>query len=58
VKSCAGTALAKAKIGPRGIEHDREFMLVLAEHSFVTLADSDRPDAQDWPTLAGGCRAR
>jgi uncharacterized protein YcbX len=30
IKSCAGTALARAEIGPRGIRHDREFMIVAA----------------------------
>ncbi len=28
IKSCGGTSLARAEIGPRGIRHDREFMIV------------------------------
>lgn len=36
VKSCAGTALASAEIGPRGIKYDRQWMLVDEEGCFLT----------------------
>jgi uncharacterized protein YcbX len=36
VKSCAGTALDRAELGPRGILHDREFMVVSPDHRFLT----------------------
>ena len=38
IKSCAGTSLSEAEIGPRGILHDREFMLVSAAGEFLTPA--------------------
>jgi uncharacterized protein len=36
VKSCAGISLTQAEIGPRGILHDREFMLVSPAGEFLT----------------------
>jgi MOSC domain-containing protein len=42
VKSCAGTALQQAEIGPRGIAHDREFMVVGADHRFLTQRELPR----------------
>ncbi|MDQ6669176.1 MAG: MOSC domain-containing protein [Chloroflexota bacterium] len=36
VKSCAGTALERAELGGRGIQHDREFMLVDPSGQFLT----------------------
>lgn len=40
VKSCAGVSLREARIGDRGIEHDREWMLVSAlDGQFVTQRD-------------------
>ena len=36
IKSCAGTALETAAIGLRGIEHDREWMIVDASNDFLT----------------------
>jgi uncharacterized protein len=36
IKSCAGTSLAEAEIGPRGILHDREFMLASPAGEFLT----------------------
>ena len=36
VKSCAGTPLDRAELDPRGIVHDREFMLVGTDRRFVT----------------------
>jgi len=42
VKSCAGTALQEAKLGARGIEHDREFMVVGPDHRFLTQRELPR----------------
>lgn len=42
VKSCAGTALDSAQLGPRGIEHDREFMLVDEHADFLTQREVPR----------------
>jgi uncharacterized protein YcbX len=42
VKSCAGTALRTAEFGPRGIVHDREFMVVDASARFVTQREQPR----------------
>ncbi len=42
VKSCAGTPLQQAKLGARGIEHDREFMVVGADHRFLTQREQPR----------------
>lgn len=42
VKSCAGTPLPNAQIGPRGILHDREFMLTDLEGHFVTQREMPR----------------
>jgi MOSC N-terminal beta barrel domain/Tetracyclin repressor-like, C-terminal domain len=42
VKSCAGIALDRAALGPRGILHDREFMLVDAMGRFITQREQPR----------------
>jgi uncharacterized protein YcbX len=42
VKSCAGTPLAVARLGARGIEHDREFMLVDEFAHFLTQREYPR----------------
>lgn len=43
VKSCAGLSLTEARLEPRGIEHDREFMLVEAGGArFMTQRDHPR----------------
>jgi uncharacterized protein len=36
VKSCAGIALHEARVTPRGLELDRDFMLVGDDHSFIS----------------------
>jgi uncharacterized protein YcbX len=36
VKSCAGVALAEARVTERGIEHDRDFMVVDDDNDFVS----------------------
>jgi uncharacterized protein len=36
IKSCAGVALTEARVTPRGLLHDRDFMLVDDENSFVS----------------------
>lgn len=47
VKSCAGTPLDVAEIGPRGVQHDREFMVVDADGDFLTHGS-----CQGWPLLS------
>jgi len=42
IKSCAGTALDVAQIGPRGIVHDRSFMLVDREGMLITQREQAR----------------
>ncbi len=42
IKSCGGTALAAAEIGPRGIVHDREFMVVDTRGEFRTQRELPR----------------
>ena len=42
VKSCAGTALQVAQLGPRGIAHDREFMIVDPNGEFLTQREVPR----------------
>jgi len=43
VKSCGGTALTTAEIGPRGFQHDREFMVVdTASGLFLTQREYPR----------------
>jgi uncharacterized protein len=42
IKSCAGTALDVAQIGPRGIVHDRSFMLVDREGMLITQREQPR----------------
>src|ERR1043166_5755454 len=54
VKSCAGTPLEAAEVGPRGIVHDREFMLTDADGRFVTQREFPRL-ALVRPTLEGDC---
>jgi uncharacterized protein len=36
IKSCAGVSLTEARVTPRGLEHDRDFMLVDDDGSFVS----------------------
>jgi uncharacterized protein len=36
IKSCAGVSLARARVTPRGLEHDRDFMVVDDHGSFVS----------------------
>lgn len=42
IKSCAGAALTEAKLTPRGIEHDREFLLVAENGRFLTQRELPR----------------
>jgi uncharacterized protein YcbX len=42
IKSCAGIALDVARLGPRGIVHDRTFMLVDREGMFITQREQPR----------------
>jgi uncharacterized protein YcbX len=42
VKSCAATPLDRAELGPRGILHDREFMVVGPDHRFLTQRELPR----------------
>ena len=42
VKSCAGTSLDLAVIGPRGILHDREFMVVDESDCSITQREQPR----------------
>lgn len=43
IKSCAGTALTEARLSPRGIAHDREFMVVdAATNTFLTQRELPR----------------
>lgn len=42
IKSCAGIALDVAQLGPRGIVHDRSFMLVDREGMFITQREQPR----------------
>src|SRR5215831_6397797 len=42
VKSCAGTPLDHAYLGPRGILHDREFSVVDANHDLLTHRELPR----------------
>jgi len=53
VKSCAGTALAQAELGPRGIVHDREWMITDANGRFLTQREQPRL-ALVRPTLIDG----
>src|SRR5579884_880682 len=39
IKSCAGISLDRAELGPRGIMHDRSFMLVDRKGKFITQRD-------------------
>jgi len=36
VKSCAGISFAEADISPRGLRHDRDFMIVGEDHAFIS----------------------
>ena len=52
IKSCAGAALDRAEIGPRGIRHDREYMVVeAATGEFLTQRELPRM-ALIRPTIA------
>ena len=42
VKSCAGIALDKAEVLPRGLQHDRRWMVVDASGRFITQRDYPR----------------
>jgi len=43
IKSCGGSSLDRAEVGPRGIEHDREFMVVdAATGLFLTQRELPR----------------
>ncbi|MEM7113932.1 MAG: MOSC N-terminal beta barrel domain-containing protein [Chloroflexota bacterium] len=42
IKSCAGTALTEAVLTSRGIQHDREFMLVDLDGYFLTQREHPR----------------
>ena len=44
VKSCRGISLEAAELAERGIRHDREWMVVDADGSFMTQ--------REWPALA------
>jgi uncharacterized protein YcbX len=52
VKSCRGIALAQAELTPRGLRHDREWMVVTPEGRFLTQRELPRlalitPDLDD-----------
>jgi len=53
IKSCAGIALDEATIGPRGILHDREWMIVRPDGVFLTQRELPRL-ALIIPRLDGG----
>lgn len=58
IKSCAGTALDQAEVEPRGMEHDREFMLIDARSGiFLTQRELPRM-ALIQPELATGSELR
>lgn len=42
IKSCAGISLDVAELGPRGIVHDRSFMLVNRKGKFITQREQPR----------------
>ncbi len=42
VKSCRGIALAQAELTPRGLRHDREWMVVTPEGRFLTQRELPR----------------
>lgn len=42
VKSCAGVPLENADVGPRGIHHDREFLVVTPAGEFLTQREEPR----------------
>ena len=52
IKSCAGISLQSARLLPTGLEHDRAFMLVDAQGTFITQRDMPRM-ALIQPALAG-----
>ena len=54
VKSCAGQSLEAAVVQPRGLEHDRRWMLVDADSKFITARQEPRLlQVQPVPTDAG-----
>ena len=54
IKSCRGIAMEQAEVGPTGIAHDREFMLVEQESGlFLTQREQPRM-ALISPTIEGG----
>lgn len=44
IKSCRGTSLTSAEVGPTGFVHDRQWLVVDRNNSFMTQ--------RDWPALA------
>jgi uncharacterized protein YcbX len=42
VKSCAGIALRRAQLTPRGLLHDREWMVVTPQGRFITQREASR----------------
>lgn len=42
IKSCAGIALNMAELGPRGIAHDRSFLIVNRNGKFITQREQPR----------------
>jgi len=53
IKSCAGIALTEAAVTPRGLEHDRDLMLIDGDGRFVSQRTKPRL-ALVRPTLGGG----
>lgn len=53
IKSCGGTALTSAEIGPRGIVHDREFMVVDPKTGEFKTQRKDTRMALVRPSLEG-----
>ena len=59
IKSCGGTALEVAHVGKRGIEHDREFMIVEAlTGDFITQREEPRLALIRPQVLNGGLRVQ
>jgi uncharacterized protein YcbX len=42
VKSCRGIAVRQAELGPRGLQYDREWMVVSAQRRFLTQREAPR----------------
>ncbi|NOY90509.1 MAG: MOSC domain-containing protein [Deltaproteobacteria bacterium] len=56
IKSCGGVRLEQARLGPRGLEHDRRFMLVDEAGEFVTQRQVPRMALFRCALLPGGVR--